>query len=181
MATLRVTCPQRGGRQRRPFLHHLDLRPLGCLHLPAYVSLTAEPGLARVEPRPGGRSRQAVARSIVQASQRGWHLRRTGLWVATPGSNRRAVIGICGLNWIASLRRFELFFCLDARFRGRGITTACMAALLDHADRQGVRAPMFALTDPANRAAQQVLRSIGFACRGSLPMAGRPRAYFVRP
>lgn len=165
----------------------LTLRPARAdddADIDAFHALLADPSVAAFL-CDGRRLSRADAARILREDGAAHAARGLGLWLALDGA---AVVGSVGLKPVtartttdpAMLGEIEPVAAFAPALWGRGLATAALAALLDHAETALGLARTVAIADAPNLRSRRMLGRLGYRQIGGGPGAVHPLLFFER-
>ncbi|MCB8946241.1 MAG: GNAT family N-acetyltransferase [Ardenticatenaceae bacterium] len=137
----------------------LYLRPFTLTDIPAMHQILSGKDVLRYFPTTQAPSLAGVER-MIQWILNHWQERGYGLW-ALAHKETNALLGRCGLSYIAETAEVEVDFILDRAYWGQGLATeAGRSAMQFGFDELGL-STIIGIVHPENLASQRVLRKIG--------------------
>ena len=139
----------------------LTLRPVRSEDLDALHRILGEPDVLRYFPKPEPPSRERV-REIIEGQERHWAERGYGWWAAFPRGGG-ALMGWCGLQYLAETDEVEVACLLDPEHWGKGYAVEGSAAALDFGFRELGTGTIVAIVHPRNLRSLRAVETLGLA------------------
>jgi ribosomal-protein-alanine N-acetyltransferase len=134
-----------------------------------YLSLVSRPEVAQYLPggKPGS---PAQAEAVTTYFADHWGKHGYGVWVVSDASG--AMVGRCGLNYVAERDCVEVLYAYAPEFWGCGYATEAAEAAVRYGFEVTGLASLCGFVVPANEASARVLTKVGMRRRGPLQIFG---------